>query len=147
MPNLAGHKELKPECKPTTSKCIVLKNLRKVRILDLPGTLEVGISMGWQSVGHKRLSTHTRKKLRTKRFIYMKEHFNHFYHIQGLSQERGKRGIWEIGFNTRSNDRRSQHDINEEQAVQVRIGQRYLENVLQPRRLVEYLKCLNTVEF
>ena len=75
----------------------------------------------------------------------MKEQFNHFYHIQGLSQERGIHGIWEIGFNTGSNDRRSQRDINEDQAVQIRIGQRYLENVLQPRRLVEYLKCLNTV--
>lgn len=76
----------------------------------------------------------------------MKEHFNHFYHIQGLSQRR-KHGIWEIGFNTGSNDRRSQRGINEDQAVQIRIGQRYLENVLQPRRLVEYLKFLNTVEF
>ena len=58
----------------------------------------------------------------------MKEHFNHFYHIQGLSQERGKHGIWEIGFNTGSNDRRSQRDISDRQAVQIRIGQRYLES-------------------
>ena len=55
----------------------------------------------------------------------MKEHFNLFYHIQGLSQERGKHGIWEIGFNTGSNDRRSQHDISDKQ---IRIGQRYLES-------------------